>query len=271
MRLALAQTEPLWENKEGNFRAALGFLEQAREKGADMILFPEMSMTGFSMHPEKIGETREDSVTLRFFQEQAGKYGLHIGIGYVEYCLPKSYNRYAIISPSGEILADYRKIHPFTFGTEAVHYAGGSSLAFCQVKEFTVSPLICYDLRFPELFEIASERAELIANAEFFIGLGSGLSWLAWCCRKPVVLISGFSLPEAEFYTPYRIINFNVCHGCYSDTRYQFDHREYDWCPKHRNTPRHYECTRCIGAEEVIRRIRTIPEFQKHQKKEKKK
>ena len=162
MRLALAQTEPLWENKEGNFRAALGFLEQAREKGADMILFPEMSMTGFSMHPEKIGETREDSVTLRFFQEQAGKYGLHIGIGYVEYCLPKSYNRYAIISPSGEILADYRKIHPFTFGTEAVHYAGGSSLAFCQVKEFTVSPLICYDLRFPELFEIASERAELI-------------------------------------------------------------------------------------------------------------
>lgn len=162
MRLALAQTEPLWENKEGNFRAALGFLEQAREKGADMILFPEMSMTGFSMHPEKIGETREDPVTLRFFQEQAGKYGLHIGIGYVEYCLPKSYNRYAIISPSGEILADYRKIHPFTFGTEAVHYAGGSSLAFCRVKEFTVSPLICYDLRFPELFEIASERAELI-------------------------------------------------------------------------------------------------------------
>lgn len=116
-----------------------------------------------------------------------------------------------------------------------------------------------------------TQRAELIANAEFFIGLGSGLSWLAWCCRKPVVLISGFSLPEAEFYTPYRIINFNVCHGCYSDTRYQFDHREYDWCPKHRNTPRHYECTRCIGAEEVIRRIRTIPEFQKHQKKEKKK
>ena len=66
MRLALAQTEPLWEDKEGNFRAALKFLEQARKKGADLILFPEMSMTGFSMHPEKIGETKENPVTLDF-------------------------------------------------------------------------------------------------------------------------------------------------------------------------------------------------------------
>ena len=162
MRVALAQTEPLWENKEGNFRAALSFLEQAREKQADLILFPEMSMTGFSMHPEKIGETNESPETLSFFREQAQEYGLYIGVGYVEYCQPKSFNRYAIISPEGQVLADYRKIHPFTFGTEAVHYAGGEELAFCRVKEFTVSPLICYDLRFPELFEIASERAELI-------------------------------------------------------------------------------------------------------------
>ena len=162
MRLALAQTEPLWEDKEGNFRAALKFLEQAREKGADLLLFPEMSMTGFSMHPEKIGETKENPATLNFFREKAGEYGLYIGIGHVEYCEPKSYNCYAIISPEGEILADYRKIHPFTFGTEAVHYAGGEKLAFCRVREFTVAPLICYDLRFPELFEIASERAELI-------------------------------------------------------------------------------------------------------------
>lgn len=162
MRLALAQTEPLWEDKEGNFRAALSFLEQARERKADMVLFPEMSMTGFSMHPEKIGETADNPVTLTFFREQAEKYGLYIGIGYVEYSEPKSFNRYAVISPEGEILADYRKIHPFTFGTEAVHYAGGEELAFCRVKEFTVSPFICYDLRFPDVFGIASQRAELM-------------------------------------------------------------------------------------------------------------
>ena len=162
MRIALAQTEPLWEDKEGNFKAALTFLERAREQNADLVLFPEMSMTGFSMHPEKIGETGENPRTLSFFREQAERYGLYIGVGYVELCEPKSFNRYAVLSPRGEVLADYRKIHPFTFGTESAHYAGGEELAFCQVKEFTLSPLICYDLRFPELFEIASERAELI-------------------------------------------------------------------------------------------------------------
>lgn len=40
------------------------------------------------------------------------------------------------------------------------------------------------------------ERINLIKDADFFIGLGSGMSWLAWCCKVPVVLISGFSLPS---------------------------------------------------------------------------
>ena len=72
MRIALAQTEPLWEDKEGNFKAALTFLERAREQKADLVLFPEMSMTGFSMHPEKIGETGEKPRTLSI-RESAGQ------------------------------------------------------------------------------------------------------------------------------------------------------------------------------------------------------
>ena len=162
MRLALAQMEPLWENKKGNFEASLKFLQEAKEKQADFVVFPEMSMTGFSMHPEKIGEDRENSETLSYFQKQAKEFGLYIGIGYVEYRLPKSYNSFAVISPQGEILADYQKIHPFTFGTESVHYTGGDHIVACKVKEFTVAPFICYDLRFPEIFQIASEKAQLI-------------------------------------------------------------------------------------------------------------
>ena len=162
MRLALAQMEPLWEDKQGNWKASLAFLHQAKEQKADFIVFPEMSMTGFSMHPEKIGEDRQNSETLAFFREKAKEFELYIGIGYVEYREPKSYNSFAIISPKGEILADYQKIHPFTFGTESVHYKGGDAIVECLVKEFTVTPFICYDLRFPEIFQIASERSQLI-------------------------------------------------------------------------------------------------------------
>ena len=74
----------------------------------------------------------------------------------------QSYNRYAIISPKGGVLTDYRKIHPFTFGTESVHYTGGDALGFCKIGDWTVSPFICYDLRFPEIFQLASPQAELI-------------------------------------------------------------------------------------------------------------
>lgn len=162
MRIALAQTAPLWEAKYENFERAERFLKEAKECGVEFVLFPEMSMTGFSMHPEKIGETKEKPETLQYFAGKAVEYGLTIGIGYVEYREPKSYNRYAIVSPDGAILTDYRKIHPFTFGTESVHYTGGDALSFCKVGDWTVSPFICYDLRFPEIFSLASEKAELI-------------------------------------------------------------------------------------------------------------
>lgn len=46
------------------------------------------------------------------------------------------------------------------------------------------------------------ERVDLLRHASFFIGLGSGLSWLARAAGIPVVLISGFSLPNSEFHTP---------------------------------------------------------------------
>lgn len=162
MRLGLVQMDPLWEDKKGNFEIAAKFLEEAKERQVDFALFPEMSMTGFSMHTEKIGENREASETLYYFQKMAVKYGLFIGIGYVEFVLPKSHNCYAIISPQGNILADYRKIHPFTYGTESLYYEGGNQIVSCPVRDFTVSPFICYDLRFPEIFQMASANSQLI-------------------------------------------------------------------------------------------------------------
>ena len=109
-----------------------------------------------------------------------------------------------------------------------------------------------------------SERAELISHADFFVGLPSGLSWIAWCCHKPVVLISGFSGDNAEFYTRYRVINRNVCHGCYSDPRCIFENHKQDWCPRHCGTDRHYECQHGITPGMVEAIIRCVPEFQEH-------
>lgn len=97
-------------------------------------------------------------------------------------------------------------------------------------------------------------RMSQIHNAEFFIGLGSGLSWLAWALNKPVVLISGFSKPWAEFETPYRIFNESVCNGCWNDSDLKFDKADWMWCPRNKN----FECSRKISSKMVIDKINLL-------------
>ena len=108
------------------------------------------------------------------------------------------------------------------------------------------------------------ERINVIRGADAFIGLSSGLTWLAWCCHVPVVMISGFTEPANEFYTPYRVINRHVCNGCWNDMRCDFDHYDYLWCPRHKGTPRHFECTRAITGAQVIKMLRKVPAIAAH-------
>jgi autotransporter strand-loop-strand O-heptosyltransferase len=99
------------------------------------------------------------------------------------------------------------------------------------------------------------ERASLLLHAEFFIGLGSGLSWLAWAVGTPVVMISGFSHPKTEFHTPWRIINFHTCNSCFNDTKFAFDSDNFNWCPRYEGTPGAYQCTTSITPHFVARVI----------------
>ncbi len=108
-----------------------------------------------------------------------------------------------------------------------------------------------------------SERIAMLQHADFFIGLPSGLSWVAWDCNIPVVLLAGFSMEGAEFPTPYRITNFNYCHGCWSDPTLFFDVNAPIWCPRHSGTPREIECTKAITPLMVEKVLRTIPAVQR--------
>jgi autotransporter strand-loop-strand O-heptosyltransferase len=105
------------------------------------------------------------------------------------------------------------------------------------------------------------ERVRWLRHAAFFIGLSSGLAWLAWAAGTPVVMISGFTHPTNEFSTPWRVINYHACNGCWNDVRHRFDHKDFLWCPRHAGTPRQFECTRLITAAQVIATLRAIPGF----------
>ena len=106
-----------------------------------------------------------------------------------------------------------------------------------------------------------AEAARYMRHAALFVGLSSGLSWLAWAAGCPTVLISGFSLPSTEFETPGRVINWHTCNGCWNDPNQTFDHKDFLWCPRHSGTPRQFECTRLITPGHVTRVIETFTRF----------
>ena len=97
----------------------------------------------------------------------------------------------------------------------------------------------------------------VIDESKFFIGLSSGLSWLAWGLGKEVIMISNFTDKHHEFEC-LRPVNTNVCHGCWNDPKYKFDKGDWDWCPVNKNTENQFICQKSITPDMVIEQIKTL-------------
>jgi autotransporter strand-loop-strand O-heptosyltransferase len=97
----------------------------------------------------------------------------------------------------------------------------------------------------------------IIHHSEFFIGLSSGLSWLAWALNKQVVMISNFTEDDHEFEC-IRITNKNVCHGCWNNPNFKFDKGDWNSCPIYKNTNRQFECHKLITSSKVIDEIKKV-------------
>ena len=91
----------------------------------------------------------------------------------------------------------------------------------------------------------------IIHHSQFYLGLGSGVSWLANALGKQVVMINNFANEDHEFEC-IRVTNKSVCNGCWNNPNFKFDAGDWNWCPVFKNTPRHFECQRSISAKHVI-------------------
>jgi cephalosporin hydroxylase len=113
-----------------------------------------------------------------------------------------------------------------------------------------------------DVLEVQGERTlentmRYLQHSEMFIGVGSGLSWLSWGMDIPTVLISGFSWPSTEILDDnlIRVFKGGGCTGCFN--RHRLDAGNWNWCPEHENTPRQFECSKKITANDVIQQIET--------------
>lgn len=108
----------------------------------------------------------------------------------------------------------------------------------------------CTQITTPSL----ESKMDWIEGSELFIGLSSGLTWLAWAMGKKVVMISNFTEEWNEFDC-YRVSNPNVCNGCWNNPNFKFDPGDWLWCPVHKGTSKQFICHTSITPEMVIKQI----------------
>ena len=163
MLLGLVQYDPEWEDKERN-KQKLSWLLENNFKESDLMIFPEMTLTGFTMNSTQLAEAT-DGESYEYFASLASTYKCHMIAGIIEEEKDKFYNTLLHIDKKGRLVTKYRKIHPFSFSTEDKHYKRGEKPVATIIEGWNVGLSICYDLRFPELYRsYGKERTELIVN-----------------------------------------------------------------------------------------------------------
>ena len=165
MKVALVSLNQSWENKADNKQKVGETLALIAEHctNTDLVVYPEMTLTGFSMESQKVKEDELSSETITFFKEQAQKYKVSIAFGVVLSKGEKATNNLVVVSEQG-VLATYAKIHPFSYAGEDNYYQAGDELKKVTIGGASIGLTICYDLRFPELYQAYSKDCSMILN-----------------------------------------------------------------------------------------------------------
>jgi len=147
MRVALAQFDIVWEDPKSNLEKIKSFISN----DMDLLVFPEMFLTGFTMEPQAVAELMGGE-HIQSLQDLADEYEIGIMGSLVVEEDGKLYNRMILFSPN-QPKQTYDKRHLFTFGGEGRNYTSGSNDGLFRFRkngeEWKICARICYDLRFP--------------------------------------------------------------------------------------------------------------------------
>jgi len=153
MRVAAAQITCAPGDVDANLRKVRDFCERAKNADAELIVFPEMTDTGYSMPLIQKHAAAWNEGAVPKLQQIAKELSLTIVCGVSEREGVSLYNAQAIVDPAGEILAKYRKTHLVAAAPldERSCFTAGDKFVSCKIDDFTFGLTICYDLRFPEI------------------------------------------------------------------------------------------------------------------------
>jgi len=167
MHIIACQLDIAWEDGPENRQRVLAALAKQTVPAGSLIVLPEMYETGFTMDVDAACDP--DGSSARFVGGLARSYRSTVVAGVVEKDADgQGLNQVAVVGPDGGGVMRYTKMHPFTPGGESDHYRAGDAVVVFDCEGFKVSPLICYDLRFPQRFReavgLGAEVLVVIAN-----------------------------------------------------------------------------------------------------------
>ena len=164
MNVHLVQIDPVWEDRPANHAKARQLIARANPLPGSLLILPETFATGFSMNLAVTAEP-ENGPTEQFLREMAVQHQCCVIGGVVTQTGDgRGMNQALALAPDGTVLTRYTKNHPFSMGGEDQVHRAGVEVCLFEWQGLRIAPLICYDLRFPEL-----ARSAIRSGAEVLV------------------------------------------------------------------------------------------------------
>ncbi|RMG60756.1 MAG: carbon-nitrogen family hydrolase [Deltaproteobacteria bacterium] len=161
--VSLIQMKIVPGDVEGNLKRAEDLINEASRSSPSVIFLPEVFATGFH-YRDLAGMAKQAPAILTWARKQAKERGTALVFSIPVLENGKIYNAAFIVGKEGRTRGSYRKVHLFGLFREDRYFARGGETLISGVDGFRISPLICYDLRFPEIArKVTLQGASLIA------------------------------------------------------------------------------------------------------------
>jgi predicted amidohydrolase len=166
MKMALISFDPIWDDFDKSIVKCIDTVNRLEKLGAEICIFPESTLTGFSFSNLSEVKSIQDSESTRFFMQVASRLQANIIFGLFHKCYEsnKVFNSAIVINNQGIVVSRYDKLHLFSPGGEEEVVSRGNSLALSEVGSVLIGLSICFDLRFPEMYSSMSGSCPLIIN-----------------------------------------------------------------------------------------------------------
>ena len=169
MKVAAAQIACALGNFAANTRKIGEFARRAKKGGADLVVFPEMSDTGYSMPVIQQHARPWKEGAICDIQKIAKDHSIAIIAGISDREGDSIFNAQVVVNSDGNVRGKYRKTHLVTAAPldERICFSAGNEFVACKIGDLSVGLSICYDLRFPEMARTLAVKygANVIVNS----------------------------------------------------------------------------------------------------------